>query len=466
MDFLANKYLNYRCISFKEVVPKGSVFKDILLNEALPYAAEDSEITLRLFHHLKPLIKESRMDDLFHKLEMPLIDVLVDMEMNGISLNAKELEDYSVELEREIQLVEQKTFQLAGREFNMQSPKQLQQILFEDLNLPVQKKNKTGYSTDTSVLEILSQMNPVPELILRNRSLNKLKSTYVDKLPLDINKETGRIHSSFIQTGTTTGRLSCKDPNLQNIPVRDEMGRRIRKAFKAVPGNVLISADYSQIELVLLAHLSGDENLIEAFIQGEDIHSQTASILFHIPLSEVDSQKRRIAKSINFGVVYGMSAFRLSNELKIPRKEAADFIDRYFEQYSGVRAFIDATVASAETQGGVYTISQRYRPIPSINSRNKTEQKAAHRMAINTVIQGSAADIVKQAMLAINKHIKRDPQDVSLLIQVHDEFIFETTKARAASFIEELKPIMENIITLKCPLRVNCEFADNWGEMH
>jgi len=465
LDYLAEKYLNYRMISFKDVVPKGKTFNEIPLNEAFNYAAEDADIALQLFEILKSKIKESPMDSLFYDLEMPLIDVLMRMEMTGIKLQSEELKRYSSELAEDLQRIERETYQLAGKEFNMNSPKQLQEILFDERGLPPQKKTKTGYSTDTSVLEMLSSMDPVPALILENRGLSKLKSTYVDKLPDQINPHSGRIHTSFIQTGTATGRLSSKDPNLQNIPVRDDRGRRIRSAFKADSGYQLVSADYSQIELVLLAHLSEDPGLLEAFQKGIDIHSKTAAILFNTDAEKVDSQQRRIAKSINFGVIYGMSAFRLSNELKIPRKEAADFIDTYFSEYSKVKDFIDETIAKAEEKGGVFTIAGRYRPIPAINSRNKTEKKAAQRMAVNTVIQGSAADVVKKAMLALDRYIY-EKDNIKLLLQVHDEFIFEVHKDRLDSFLKDMKVIMEDIVTLKAPLRISSEVGNDWGSIH
>lgn len=466
MDFLAERYLNYRCISFKEIVPKGLNFSDISLDSALNYAAEDADITLQLFQTLKPKVQDQSMDKLFYELEMPLIDVLTSMEERGILLNSRQLQNYSSELAEELLQLEKNAHEMAGKDFNLSSTKQLQEILFEDRKLPVIKKTKTGYSTDTTVLEQLAQMDPLPELILRHRSLSKLKSTYLDKLPGMVNPHTNRIHTNYLQTGTVTGRLSCKDPNLQNIPVRDKEGRRIRQAFEVASGNSLVSADYSQIELVLLAHLSQDEKLIQAFHYGEDIHSQTASILFKTKISDVSPEQRRIAKSINFGVIYGMSAFRLSNEIKIPRKEAADFIDAYFNSYPGVKGFIDKTIRDAESAGGVKTMSGRFRGIPTINSRNKTEQKAAQRMAVNTVIQGSAADIVKKGMIDLQSEIGNLYPDASFLLQVHDEFIFEVKEDETERFIPWLKEKMEKVEKLLVPLRVNCEAGKNWGDIH
>lgn len=466
LDALAERYLNYTMIHFKDVVPKGSTFDQIPLDEALYYAAEDADITLQLFHVLKPLMQKSSMDPLFHQLEMPLIDVLIKMEMRGILIQPEELKIYSAELGTELKRIEEETYKLAGREFNMQSPKQLQEILFEERGLPTQKKTKSGYSTDTSVLEILSSFDPVPALILENRGLSKLKSTYVDKLPQEINPKTGRIHPHFMQSGTATGRLSCKNPNLQNIPVRDEKGRRIRKAFKAANGYQLVSADYSQIELVMLAHMSRDEGMIQSFNDGVDIHRQTASFIFKKSPEEIDSSERRIAKTINFGVIYGMSAFRLSNELKIPRKEASGFIDAYFNQFSRVKGFMTETIEQAEKEGGVYTLAGRYRPIPSINSRNKTEQKAAQRMAVNTVIQGSAADIVKKAMLQLDQCLSEEFSDNYLLLQVHDEFIFEIQESRLDAFLPRMKAIMEGVETLSLPLNIHYEHGKDWGAFH
>lgn len=466
LDALAQRYLRYEMIHFKDIVPKGSTFDQVPLEDALYYAAEDADITLQLFHVLKPLMQKSSMDSLFHHLEMPLIDVLIQMEMRGILINPDELRVYSNELEKELQRIERETYRLAGREFNMQSPKQLQEILFDERGLPPQKKTKTGYSTDTSVLEMLSLMDPVPALILENRGLSKLKSTYVDKLPEEINPETGRIHTNFMQSGTATGRLSSKDPNLQNIPVRDEKGRRIRKAFKAAEDYILVSADYSQIELVMLAHLSQDEGLLQSFRNDVDIHRQTAAFIFKKDPREIDSNERRIAKTINFGVIYGMSAFRLSNELKISRNEASGFIDAYFSQFNRVKDFMAEIISRAEKEGGVYTLAGRYRPIPSINSRNKTEKKAAERMAVNTVIQGSAADIVKKAMLQLSQCLKEEFSESYLLLQVHDEFIFEVKKASLEAFLPRMQEIMVGVEELSLPLQIHYESGKDWGDFH
>ncbi|MDR1374399.1 MAG: DNA polymerase I, partial [Treponema sp.] len=324
---------------------------------------------------------------------------------------------------------------------------------------------KTGYSTDVAVLEELAREDPVPALILRHRTLSKLKSTYVDTL-VDQADTHGRLHTNFAQTGTATGRLSSKEPNLQNIPIRDEEGRRIREAFTARPGNLLISADYSQIELVILAHLSGDENLIASFREGKDVHARTASLIFGIKEAEVQSSQRRIAKTINFGVMYGMSAFRLANELDITRTEAAAFINAYFKTYSGVSRFINELISKTEETGCALTILGRRRRIPAINSRNKTEKAAAERVAVNTPIQGSAADIVKTAMIKVDRALGAAKSPAKLLLQVHDELILECPKAEAPAAAELVRNVMEGAVSLSIPLRVSVETGKRWGDFH
>jgi DNA polymerase-1 len=344
MDDLAETYLGYRTISFKDTVPKGQTFADIPLETAAPYAAEDADITFRLYEHFLELLNKRGLAKLFFDLEMPLLDVLCRMESQGIRLDTAALKEYSVRLGQEMTALEQEVWEMCGEEFNLSSTKQLQKVLFEDRKLTPIKKTKTGYSTDSSVLEVLAKEDLVPEKILRYRLLAKLKSTYVDALPEMVNQKTEKIHTSFFQTGTATGRLSSKDPNLQNIPIKDEEGRKIREAFVADPGKVFVTADYSQIELVVLAHLSGDPGLSAAFKEGKDIHRQTAALVFQIFEEMVSPEQRRMAKAINFGIMYGMSAFRLSNELGIPRKQAQEFIEAYFKEFSKIKAFIDETV--------------------------------------------------------------------------------------------------------------------------
>ena len=366
MDALAERLLQYRTIHFDDVVPKGKEFKDVPLKEATDYAAEDADITFRLYEYLKPRLEEEDLARTFRDLEMPLTRVLAEMEYAGIGLDGQSLERYGKELAKALDGIQREIWDLCGREFNINSTKQLQEILFEERKLNPVKKTKTGYSTDTSVLEQLAEEDPVPELILKHRGLAKLKSTYVDTLPKEINPHTGRIHTSFQQTGTATGRLASKNPNLQNIPVRDEAGRAIRSAFIPRQGCRFISADYAQIELAVFAHLSGDETLSRAFEKGTDIHRQTAALIFGVDEAEVSSDQRRVAKTINFGVIYGMSPFRLSNELRISRSDAAHFIEAYFAQYPKVREFIDATVSETEKSGYVRTLMGHRRFVPEL----------------------------------------------------------------------------------------------------
>jgi DNA polymerase I len=465
MDALAFKYLDYETIHFVDVVPKGKTFESVPLEKALPYAAEDSDITLQLFTVLKKKLVERKLDKLFFELELPLVYILAQMEMEGISLNRDELLNYGEALGIELDSIEKEIYELCGEEFNIRSTKELQRILFEVRQLPTGKKTKTGYSTDIKVLTDLARQDPVPELILRQRSLSKLKSTYIDSLSQLVD-ETGKLHTHFIQTGTATGRIASRDPNLQNIPVRDDKGRMIRMAFTSDEGYTFLSADYSQIELVVLAHLSGDESLKNAFLSGNDVHRQTAALIFGKEEEEISADERRIAKTINFGVMYGMSAFRLSNELKISRKDAADFIQTYFDKYSGVKTFIEATLEEAKKEGGVYTMMGRFRTIRGINSRNKTEQQGAERAAVNSRIQGTAADIVKQAMLDLAPRLKEEFPRTRMLLQVHDECIFqvpEEEKNRLALMVQE---VMEEAVSLSIPLNVNVETGRRWGEIH
>ncbi len=466
MDFLAERYLDYKTVHFKDIVPKGKLFSDVPLEEAVEYAAEDADITWRLYEVLDPLLEEKKLKNLFDTMEMPLIRILGEMEYRGILLDQVEMDLYSRELEDSLDLLKKEIYTLCGRKFNINSTKQLQEVLFTDRKLQPVKKTKSGYSTDTSVLQQLAQEDPVPEKILIYRGLAKLKSTYVDTLPGMINPSTGRIHTSYIQTGAATGRLASRDPNLQNIPVRDENGRRIRKAFHPEKGSLFLSADYSQIELVVLAHLSEDPGLIEAFTTGEDVHRKTASLIYKQPVSEITSSQRRIAKTINFGVMYGMSAFRLSNELKIPRAEAKQFIDTYFEEYGGIKKFVDDTIVQAEKEGGVHTVMGRFRPIPQITSKNKMEKSGAERAAVNSRIQGTAADIVKMSMLALDKRLKESELKARVLLQVHDEIILEVPEEEASLCEKLLREVMEGIMELKVPLKANVETGRSWGDIH
>lgn len=454
-------------IEFKDLVAKGQTFRDVPLEKAVDYAAEDADFTWQLFEIFSEELKQKKLDALFEKIEIPLVTILGEMEIQGIHLDSNALSDYAKNLEKEISSAEQEIYSEVGHEFNVASPKQLQEVLFKERGLKPGKKTKTGYSTDTSVLEELALFDSVPAKILKFREMSKLQSTYVEALPR-LADENGRIHTTFLQTGTATGRLSSQNPNLQNIPVRNDAGRKIRSAFTAVPGTILISADYSQIELVVLAHLSGDKNMREAFLSGSDIHKATASLIYNVNPDDVTPEMRRTAKTINFGVIYGMSTFRLSNELGISRAAAAQFIENYFAQYISIDKFIKETIASAEKNGYVETLMGRRRKILNIKSRNKIEKSAAERIAVNTPIQGSAADIVKKAMIDVDAALKKNSCEAKLLLQVHDELILECADNKAAieKTISILKEKMEGAVKLSIPLKVSIEHGANWGEFH
>jgi DNA polymerase-1 len=465
LDSLATYHLDYTPLAYKDIVPKGSAFDAVPLETATRYSAEDADLCLRMKSYLEPKLEAGELLPLFQNLEMPLLPVLGEMEGEGIRIEARVLKSYGEEMREELARVEKETYALVGHEFNLGSPKQLQEVLFTERKLKPGKKTKTGYSTDVAVLEELSWEDPVPKLILRHRTLSKLKSTYVDTL-VDQADAKGRLHTNFVQSGTATGRLSSREPNLQNIPIREEEGRRIREAFTAGPGNLLISADYSQIELVVLAHLSGDENLVSSFREGKDVHARTASLIFGIDEKDVQGDQRRIAKTINFGVMYGMSAFRLANELSITRTEASAFIDAYFKTYAGVSRFIGELIGKTEETGYASTILGRRRYIPAINSRNKTEKASAERVAVNTPIQGSAADIVKSAMLKLDRALSAAGSPAKLLLQVHDELILECPRAEAKAAAELVREVMEGAVKLSVPLRVSVETGKRWGDFH
>jgi DNA polymerase-1 len=466
MDALARQYFGYQTTSYKEIVPSGKVFGDIELETASSYAAEDADITFRLFTLFSRMLEKRRMGSLFSELEMPVVRILSEMELSGMRLLKERLDENGRLIAKRIEGLEKQIFDECGKQFNINSTKQLQEILFEDRSLTPIKKTKTGYSTDTSVLEELAKVDVVPQWILEHRSLVKLKSTYIDALPELINPETGRIHTSFLQTGTATGRLSSRNPNLQNIPIRSRDGRMIRSAFVPEEGKLFLSADYAQIELVVLAHFADDPGLKEAFLTGIDVHRHTGSLIFDVPLEDVSEQQRRIAKTINFGVMYGMSAFRLSRELDIPRQQAQQFIDAYFERYSGIRSFIDRTVAQAQESGKVSTMLGHERIVSGISSRNRTEQAGAQRIAVNTPIQGSAADIMKKAMIEVTTRLSHEQLDARLILQVHDELIFEVSPDDLEKTSKIVKEVMEKAVTLRVPLRVSIESGSSWGDMH
>src|SRR5574344_1182099 len=467
LEYLGETKLGLSGIEFTDVVEKGQTFADVPLEKAYPYGAEDSDFTWQLWQLFKPALEKAKLTSLFYNMEMKVLPILARMEETGIHLDKQVLADYSVELAKTIVDKEQDIYKEVGHEFNIASTKQLQQVLFDERKLMQKKKTKTGYSTDTAVLEDLASWDPVPRMILDYRSLTKLQSTYVEALPL-LTDDKSRIHTTCVQTGTATGRLSSRDPNLQNIPVREEAGRKIRAAFTAIPGTVLISADYAQIELVVLAHLSSDENMCKAFRDGVDVHKSTASLLYNVPPEKVTPEMRRTAKTINFGIMYGMSAFRLSNELGISRTEAKNFIDAYFTTYAGINKFRDETIENAKKNGYVETIMGRRRKIVAINSRNKLEQQGAERIALNTPIQGSAADIVKQAMIDVQTALDETKSPAHMLLQVHDELIFECPddEKTIADTIALVQEKMEHAVQLQMPLRGSVDHGANWGVFH
>jgi DNA polymerase-1 len=423
---------------------------------------EEACAILVLAEPLEKELKEKGLYELFTGLEMPLISVIGGMENEGVGIDIEHMEKTSVELDEKIRLSTAKIYDMAGGEFNINSPKQLQRILFDELKLPVMKKTKTGASTDESVLSQLAPLNALPALILEHRALTKLKTTYYDAILRMVDRKTGRLHTTFNQAVAATGRLSSSDPNLQNIPVKTELGREIRKAFISPrKDEVLIAADYSQIELRVLAHLSGDKNLIKAFNKDEDIHKFTASLIFDVALDAVTDKMRSSAKTVNFGILYGMGAFSLSKDLEISVDEAQKFIDSYFERYEGVKKFIDSTLEKARKDGYVTTILGRRRDIPEISSPNIQVKGFAERAAMNTPVQGSAADIIKLAMLGCSRELK----NAVMILQVHDELIFSCRKKDVSHASGEIRKRMESVMELKVPLKVDVEWGKNWLEM-
>jgi DNA polymerase-1 len=469
LEALGVTYLGLKGVAFGDLVPKGKNFSDVPLALASQYAAEDADLTWRLYLMLAPRLEAAGLSKLLNELELPLSHLLARMEDEGITLRSEELRTFGAELAGRIADLEQEIYALCGgKSFNLGSPKQLQEILFVDRQLtpPPRAKIKTGYSTDSDILEELADQDPVPAKILAWRTLSKLKSTYVETLPLLVNRATGRLHTQYVQTGTATGRLASKDPNLQNIPIREEDGRRIRQAFVPREGWQFVSADYSQIELVVLAHLCQDPNLVAAFRDGRDIHKQTAALMFAVPLEMVTADMRRAAKTINFGLMYGMSAFRLANELKISRKEAQAFFDAYKREFAGVDLFFQTVIAGAEKTGEVTTMLGHRRSLPNISGRNRVEKQAAERVAMNTPIQGSAADIVKTAMLRVDRALREGGFRAKLLLQVHDELLLEVPPEEVAVIQDLLRREMEGAVTLSVPLRVGIEAGDTWGALH
>jgi len=465
LDYLAEKYLEHTTVRYSDIVGKGETLDDLPLSEVVAYGAEDADVTWRLYHLFDELLKARSLDRLMAEVEMPLLLVIAKMEIEGIFLDTNLIKPLAVEFESRIEAIKAQIFSIVGHELNLNSPKQLQEVLFVEREIPTGAKTRTGFSTATEVLEPLRETYPEVDLILNYRMLNKLKSTYIDTLPLQVNEKTGRIHPSFSQTGTETGRLSCREPNLQNIPVRTEEGRRIRSSFTARAGYRLLSADYSQIELVVLAHTADDPNLKQAFLDGLDVHRATASRIFSVPLAEVSSDQRRVAKTINFGVMYGMGAHALSQDLKISFSEAREFIAQYFERYKAVEEFIERTKALAAEEGYVKTLLGHVRTISEITSRSPVERAKAQRIAVNTIIQGTAADIMKMAMLRADRMIEEEGMHARLLLQIHDELIFEVPEDELGRMETLVREAMEGAVQLSIPLRVSIAIGRDWGEL-
>ena len=470
MDDLAKRYLGHQTISFEEIAGKGKnqlTFNQIPLEQAAEYAAEDADVTMKLQQVLwEKLSKEPTLEKLFKEMELPLLGVLSRMERRGVLIDSDALFLQSNEIANRLSELEEQAYVLAGQPFNLASTKQLQEILFDKLGLPViQKTPKGAPSTNEEVLEELAFSHELPKVLVEHRGLSKLKSTYTDKLPQMVNPQTGRVHTSYHQAVTATGRLSSSDPNLQNIPIRNEEGRRIRQAFIAREGFTVVAADYSQIELRIMAHLSQDQGLINAFTQGKDIHRSTAAEIFGVALDEVTSEQRRNAKAINFGLIYGMSAFGLSRQLGIGRADAQSYMDLYFKRYPGVQTFMHDIREKAKAQGYVETLFGRRLYLPDINSSNGMRRKAAERVAINAPMQGTAADIIKRAMIQLDQTLQNDP-DIAMIMQVHDELVFEVRSEKVAFYSELIKTQMESAADLVVPLIVEVGQGTNWDEAH
>lgn len=471
MDSLALKYLNRSTIRFEDVAGKGAKqvsFDQVALEQAAPYASEDADITLQLHQALYPQLEAiPALARVFHEIEMPLISVLSKMERNGVLVDRQMLKEQSRELAERMLEIEARAHEEAGGPFNLSSPKQIQEILFEKQGLPVLERTPKGQpSTAESVLEQLADQYPLPRLILEHRGMAKLKSTYTDKLPELINPDTGRVHTSYHQAVTATGRLSSSDPNLQNIPVRTEEGRRIRQAFVAAPGYKLLSADYSQVELRIMAHLSGDESLLAAFAAGRDIHRATAAEVFGVALEQVTDEQRRAAKAINFGLIYGMSAFGLARQIGTTRAQAQHYIDLYFQRYPGVKDYMDRTRTQAHSQGYVETVFGRRLYLPEINSRNAQRRQYAERTAINAPMQGTAADIIKRAMIVLDQWLTAEHPQVRMVLQVHDELVFEVPADAVDAVRDGIISRMRAAASLAVALEVEVGVGDNWNEAH
>jgi DNA polymerase-1 len=471
LDQIALDFLGHKTITFEQAAGKGRnavLFSHVTLDKATPYACEDADITLMAYDVLNSKLEELGLVELMASVEMPLVPVLMQMEMRGTGLDLNRLHELSRSFKQQLDALEGSIYGLAGESFNINSSQQLGRILFEKLGLPVQKKTKkkTGYSTDVNVLTTLAEYHELPAYILKHRTLAKLKSTYTDALIELVNPRTGRIHTSYNQTVTATGRLSSSDPNLQNIPIRTQEGRKIRRAFIPHRDWQLVSADYSQVELRILAHYSGDDILIKAFMEDEDIHTRTACEVFQVTAEVLTAELRRQAKAINFGIIYGMSAFGLSKQLEISRQMAQTFIDQYFDRYSGVKRFLEQTIAEARDTQQTSTLLGRIRILTDINSSNHIIRQAAERTAINTPIQGSAADLIKVAMIRVNQALNEKKLKSAMLLTVHDELVFEVPPDELKVVKRLVKDIMEGVWELKVPLKINIAHGHNWDEAH
>jgi len=471
LDALSSYYLNYKTSTFEDVAGKGVkqiTFDKVPIEAATNYAAEDADITLRLYEELNPRLEgEGTLNKLNDEIEIPLIEVLSEMEQNGAILNSKILNSQSKDLESRIKKLEEKAYQLAGEEFNLGSTKQLREIFFEKLKYRIIKKTPGGQpSTDEKVLAELAEEYELPKVLLEHRTLSKLKSTYTDKLPNQVSQSTGKVHTSFHQAVTTTGRLSSSDPNLQNIPIRTEDGRRIRQAFEPSKGNKFISADYSQIELRVMAHMSKDTGLLQAFQEGEDVHSKTASEVFDVGIKDVTSDLRRNAKAINFGLIYGISAFGLGKQLGISRNLAAEYMAMYFEKYPDVKKYMESTKEFASQNGYVETLFGRRLYLRDINATNAMRRQASERAAINAPVQGTAADIMKIAMINMHKAIKKEKSEAKLILQVHDELILDTPKDEIDKIVSLITDSMMGAANLDVPLEIDIGIGDNWDQAH
>jgi DNA polymerase-1 len=471
MDSLAGRHLNMTTITYDDVTGKGASrisFEQVELGRATEYAAEDADVTLQLHETLHPQIaQDPRLLHIYRDIEIPVSEVLFIMERNGVLLDARLLEQQSLELGRKMLELEQTVHLQAGGPFNLNSPKQLQEVLFERQRLPVVKKTPSGVpSTDEDVLQQLALDHPLPKLILEYRGLTKLKSTYTDKLPRMVNPRTGRVHTTYAQAIAVTGRLSSTDPNLQNIPVRTLEGRRIREAFIAGPGSVILSADYSQVELRIMAHLSQDKGLMQAFAAGEDVHRHTASEIFTAEPAAVTSEQRRYAKVINFGLIYGMSAFGLASQLGIERAAAQQYMERYFLRYPGVKNYMERTREAARTLGYVETVFGRRLYLPDIKASNAARRQGSERAAINAPMQGTAADLIKLAMIAVQRWISTSGRKSRLIMQVHDELVLEVPESEIDLMKSELPKLMNSVATLDVPLAVDLGVGPNWEQAH